>query len=158
MNERNALDPAIDSAEILRLAAARPRPPGGDYAGSVTPVEAHLLHVRGDARIVDVRTAEELDYVGRVPGVAHVPWRLRGAAGPNPDFVAQLRAVAAPTDRVLLLCRSAQRSHWAAIAATEAGFASAYNILEGFEGDLDANGQRGRLGGWRLHGLPWTQG
>jgi hypothetical protein len=34
----------------------------------------------------------------------------------------------------------------------------AYNILEGFEGDPDAAGQRNRLGGWRFHGLPWRQG
>ena len=34
----------------------------------------------------------------------------------------------------------------------------AYNVLEGFEGDVDTQGHRGRLGGWRLRGLPWRQG
>jgi hypothetical protein len=33
----------------------------------------------------------------------------------------------------------------------------AYNILEGFEGDPDSNGHRGRRGGWRMRGLPWRQ-
>jgi len=33
----------------------------------------------------------------------------------------------------------------------------AYNILGGFEGDADENGQRNRRGGWRFHGLPWRQ-
>jgi len=50
------------------------------------------------------------------------------------------------------------RSDAAAKALTAAGFRNAFNILEGFEGDLDADGQRGHLGGWRKHGLPWTQG
>jgi rhodanese-related sulfurtransferase len=50
------------------------------------------------------------------------------------------------------------RSHQAAIAATQAGWKEAYNILEGFEGDKDANGHRGTLGGWRKAGLPWIQG
>lgn len=158
MSDSTFLDPRTETDEILRAAAARPRPPGGDYAGSVTPVEAHLLRTRGVAKIVDVRTEEELEYVGRVPRAAHVPWRLRGASAPDPDFADKLRAVVSPDDVVLLLCRSAQRSHWAAIAATAAGFRSVYNVLEGFEGDLDDDGHRGKLGGWRYHGLPWAQG
>ncbi|MBS0465596.1 MAG: rhodanese-like domain-containing protein, partial [Proteobacteria bacterium] len=56
-----------------------------------------------------------------------------------------------------LLCRSGVRSIAAARRATELGM-EAYNILEGFEGDADANGQRNRRGGWRFHGLPWRQG
>ena len=45
----------------------------------------------------------------------------------------------------------------AARRATELGI-EAYNILEGFEGDPDENGQRGQRGGWRFRGLPWRQG
>jgi hypothetical protein len=30
-------------------------------------------------------------------------------------------------------------------------------VLEGFEGEIDAAGQRGKSGGWRFHGLPWLQ-
>jgi hypothetical protein len=48
------------------------------------------------------------------------------------------------------------RSIAAAKRATELGLA-AYNILEGFEGDPDAQAHRGRKGGWRYHGLPWRQ-
>jgi rhodanese-related sulfurtransferase len=58
---------------------------------------------------------------------------------------------------LLFLCRSGQRSSNAAKAATEAGFPDCYNILEGFEGNKDANGQRNRSGGWRACGLPWNQ-
>ena len=46
----------------------------------------------------------------------------------------------------------------AARLATEAGYGGCYNILEGFEGDKDANGQRNIVGGWRKAGLPWLQG
>jgi hypothetical protein len=30
-------------------------------------------------------------------------------------------------------------------------------VLEGFEGDKDANGRRNSIGGWRKAGLPWSQ-
>ena len=45
----------------------------------------------------------------------------------------------------------------AARRATELGI-TAYNILEGFEGEPDENGQRNRRSGWRFRGLPWRQG
>jgi rhodanese-related sulfurtransferase len=48
------------------------------------------------------------------------------------------------------------RSIAAAKRATELGV-QAYNILEGFEGDPDASGHRGKTGGWRMRGLPWRQ-
>ena len=60
-------------------------------------------------------------------------------------------------EAVMFLCRSGVRSHHAAIAATDAGWAEAYNILEGFEGDKDASGHRNVAGGWRKAGLPWVQ-
>jgi len=61
-------------------------------------------------------------------------------------------------DVVLPLCRSGKRSALAAEAAARSGFTSAFNVLEGFEGDLDENKRRGGRGGWRLRGLPWVQG
>jgi len=30
-------------------------------------------------------------------------------------------------------------------------------VLVGFEGELDAQQQRGHGDGWRFHGLPWLQ-
>jgi rhodanese-related sulfurtransferase len=58
---------------------------------------------------------------------------------------------------VLFLCRSGGRSRNAAVAMTAAGFGSCYNVAEGFEGDKDGEGHRGRVGGWKLAGLPWRQ-
>ena len=45
----------------------------------------------------------------------------------------------------------------AAMALTAAGFAKCYNLAEGFEGDHDAQGHRGKVGGWKHAGLPWVQ-
>ena len=36
------------------------------------------------------------------------------------------------------------------------GYASAFNVLHGFEGDKNAQGQR-VVNGWRVDGLPWRQ-
>ena len=73
----------------------------------------------------------------------------------NPHFLAQLKQQVDPEALVLFLCRSGARSHNAAALAAQAGYSECYNVLEGFEGDKDANGQRGKLGGWRHAGLPW---
>jgi rhodanese-related sulfurtransferase len=58
----------------------------------------------------------------------------------------------------MFLCRSGVRSDAAARVAAAAGYAKAFNVVEGFEGDKDADGHRGTLGGWRKAGLPWVQG
>ena len=110
------------------------------------------------ARIVDVRTQPEWEFVGRVPDAPLVEWRRYGEAGPNTDFVAELSRHAAREDAILFLCRSGVRSHHAAEVAARAGFARVFNVLEGFEGDLDNERRRGKLGGWRAAGLPWEQG
>ena len=63
-----------------------------------------------------------------------------------------------PKAPVMLLCRSGARSRAAAIALTEAGFAQAFNIAGGFEGDADGEGHRGNRNGWKAENLPWRQG
>jgi rhodanese-related sulfurtransferase len=142
---------------ILERAADRGREKGVPYAGFVTPSEAHRLMEAGVATLIDVRTRFEHEYVGRVPQTPLIEWKALGAAEPNPQFVAQLNALPDKRENLLFLCRSGVRSHAAAIAATEAGYDHAFNILEGFEGDLDESGHRGLLGGWRSAGLPWVQ-
>jgi rhodanese-related sulfurtransferase len=74
----------------------------------------------------------------------------------NPDFDAGVQAVGAGGKKLVLLCRSGVRSIAAAQRATALGL-QAYNILEGFEGDPDAQAHRGQTGGWRYRGLPWQQ-
>ena len=143
--------------DILNRADGRGRESGLTYAGAVTPAEAWQLHQAGAARIIDVRTEPEWLYVGHVPHTQLVPWRQFRAQQPDPQFLQNLAAAADPAQPVLFLCRSAQRSHQAANLAAQHGW-RAYNILEGFEGDKDASGQRNTCGGWRHAGLPWYQG
>jgi len=145
--------------EILQLAQSRARELKLPYEGAVTPREAHeLLQLAPGARLIDVRTKAEWDWVGRVPGAIEIEWQDYPAKQLNPHFIQTLRHSVTTESVLIFLCRSGQRSSAAAKAATEAGFPDCYNVLEGFEGNKDANGQRNRSGGWRHAGLPWNQG
>ncbi|QLA82796.1 rhodanese-like domain-containing protein [Acidovorax sp. JMULE5] len=131
--------------------------PAEGYAGDVTPQQAWQWVQAGQAVLVDVRSDAEREWVGQVPGSIAVAWKQWPGMAMNADFDAQMRTAVPEGARAVLLCRSGVRSIAAARRATELGI-TAYNILEGFEGDADAQGQRGKKGGWRFHGLPWKQG
>ncbi len=144
--------------EILLAAQDRARDLKLSYAGALLPAEAHaLMHALPDARLVDVRTRAELEWVGKVPGSVAIEWNSWPGGGRNLDFITDFDALVDRSATVMLLCRSGVRSHHAAIALARVGYAKAYNVLQGFEGDKDPGGQRNRLGGWRAAGLPWTQ-
>jgi len=145
--------------DILALAQTRGQALERPYAGELTPSEAYeLLQQAPGAKIVDVRTRAEWDWVGRIPGAIEIEWNQYPGGVRNPNFVAELKRQVDPESLVMFLCRSGVRSIGAATAATEAGYGACYNILEGFEGDKDANGHRNNIGGWRRAGLPWHQG
>lgn len=127
------------------------------YTGSISPVDAWALFQAGYASIVDVRTNEERKFVGYVENTLHVPWATGTAFNRNPRFAKELEAKVKKDQLVLLLCRSGNRSAYAAEAAHKAGFQQIYNILEGFEGDLNDARQRGHFNGWRHRHLPWVQ-
>ena len=146
-----------DSQDILAGAERNARETGLPFAGSLTPDQAWILVQRGDAILVDVRTDEELKFVGHVPGSRHVAWQTGPGLVRNPRFLKELEQKAGKDGALLLLCRSGKRSAAAAEAAAKAGFARVYNVLEGFEGEKDSNHHRGEAGGWRRRGLPWVQ-
>ena len=129
------------------------------YAGDITPQQAHDWQQQGQGLIIDVRTSAEQDWVGFVPSAEALPWKEYPAMEVNPGFDQRVQQLAAshPGKSLLFLCRSGARSIDAATRATALGLGPCYNILEGFEGSLDAEGHRGRLGGWRYRGLPWQQ-
>jgi rhodanese-related sulfurtransferase len=141
------------------------------YAGDITPEEAWKLLVDNpETVLVDCRTAAEWRFVG-VPDlsslardVVYVEWNTTDG-NHNDGFVDDLVAAGvAPREDprasrgrpVVFLCRSGNRSIGAAEAATEAGIAPSYNVLDGFEGHLDKDGHRGGTG-WKAVGLPWKQ-
>ncbi|MDR3368123.1 MAG: rhodanese-like domain-containing protein [Rhodoferax sp.] len=126
------------------------------YAGDVSVTLAYQWFEAGEAVLVDVRTDAERAWVGFVPGAEPVAWKQWPGMDMNPEFDQQLKAAVPEGKKVLLLCRSGVRSVAAAKRATELGL-TAYNILDGFEGDPDEHAQRNRRGGWRFNGLPWRQ-
>lgn len=143
-------------AEGVLLASHTPRPAQG-YAGDVSPLLAWQWVQRSQAVLVDVRTDAEREWVGQVPGAVAVAWKQWPGMAMNPDFDTQLRAAVPQGGTAVLLCRSGVRSVAAARRAAALGL-QAYNVLGGFEGALDAQGQRGHCEGWRWSGLPWRQG
>jgi rhodanese-related sulfurtransferase len=136
------------------------------YAGDITPEEAwKLLADDPEAVLVDCRTSAEWRFVG-VPDtsslerdVVYVEWS-RTDGTHNDGFVDDLlEKIGAGSENerpVVFLCRSGNRSIGAAEAATEAGIGPSYNVLDGFEGNLDSDGHRGGTG-WKAIGLPWRQ-
>lgn len=142
---------------VLALAQEAAQAAGLPYAGGVPPEQAWALVQTGAAVLIDVRTAEERKFVGHIPGSAHVAWATGTSLTRNPRFARELEAKVRKDEPVLLLCRSGKRSALAAEAATKAGFTSVFNVLEGFEGELNAAQQRGGSDGWRFRGLPWVQ-
>ncbi len=156
----------IDEAVPANLTSGLRHDAGGDamaqvqpadgYAGDVSPQLAWAWVQAGEAVLVDVRTDAERAWVGFVPGAEALAWKQWPGMAMNSDFDAGIQALGAGGKKLVLLCRSGVRSVAAAQRATELGL-QAYNILEGFEGDPDANAHRGQRGGWRFHGLPWRQ-
>lgn len=140
----------VVSKDVLSVKAAQ------GYAGDVLPELAWHWVQSGEAVLVDVRSDAERAWVGFVPEAKPLAWKQWPVVDVNPAFDASIQAIGAEGKKIVLLCRSGVRSVAAAQRATQLGL-EAYNILEGFEGDPDANAHRGMLGGWRKRGLPWRQ-
>jgi rhodanese-related sulfurtransferase len=135
------------------------------YAGDISAEEAwKKLAGDGRAQLVDVRTLAEWNFVG-VPDLSSlgrqvhcIEWQQFPSGARNPGFVAEAAQALGDKDApVMLLCRSGARSRAAAIALTEAGYAQAFNVAGGFEGDIDEEGHRGHRDGWKARNLPWRQ-
>jgi len=135
------------------------------YAENVTPSEAYVeLQADPLAVLVDVRTSAEWSYVG-LPDLTQagkrviaLQWQHFPDGTLNTSFVQQLREAGVDEGTpIYFLCRSGVRSAAAAKAATAAGLGPAYNVSEGFEGQLGSDGHRD-VNGWKAAGLPWSQG
>jgi rhodanese-related sulfurtransferase len=135
------------------------------YAGDVSPLDAYAeLQADQPAVLVDVRTSAEWSYVG-LPDLTQIgkrviflEWQHFPDGTLNGSFVEQLRAAGVGEGvPIYFLCRSGARSAAAAEAATAAGLGPAYNVSDGFEGQLGPNGHR-TVSGWKVAALPWRQG
>ncbi len=155
---------------MTQLATTRAEPNSRDsqspYAGDIASSQAwKVLAERPDAVLIDVRTQAEWAYVG-VPDLgplgktAHfIEWQRYPGLDRKPGFARQVAAAGITKEQtVLLLCRSGARSAHAAAELTALGYRNCFNVVDGFEGGLDAESHRGRLGGWKATNLSWKQG
>jgi rhodanese-related sulfurtransferase len=142
----------------------------GNY---VTAQEAYDMWkaAPGRVHIIDVRTPEEYVFVGHAEMARNIPilfvkheWNAdinEFAVEPNPDFISEVKRLFAPTDTLLVMCRSGDRSALAVNALAKAGFVNVYNIIDGMEGDkVDDPGSthhgKRMKNGWKNCGSPWT--
>ena len=118
-----------------------------------------MLQAQPDAVLIDVRMEIESLYVGRPPGAINVPWYEYPDLTPHPEqFVKLVEAeVTDKTVPLLLICRSGKRTLDAGLALEAAGYTDVYNVLHGFEGELNDQFHRSTVSGWRFDGLPWEQ-
>ncbi|MEC9375053.1 MAG: rhodanese-like domain-containing protein [Pseudomonadota bacterium] len=137
------------------------------YAGDVSAADAwEALKSDSAAVLVDVRTQIEwtligtpdLESVGKEP--IYLQWVT--SAGPNKNFVEELRLALAERNThkaapIYFMCQSGGRSKIAASQCSSLGYLSAYNVSDGFEGDLDNHQHRNSFNGWKASGLPWVQ-
>ena len=143
----------------------------GPLVGEVSPGEAwQILEDTSSALLIDVRTRAEWGFVG-VPDLSEVgqstvfvEWASFPDMSANPQFVAEvMEAIGDNTPGTLLfICRSGARSFRAATTIAEhfvriGVSGECLNVAEGFEGDLDPQGHRGRHNGWKARGLAWRQ-
>lgn len=125
----------------------------------LSPEQAHdILEKSPNTLLIDCRTESEFYYVGHPIDAVNIEWNMGIDFEVNPHFTDQVLKMAGRKDRqIILICRSGKRSVDAGYALEEEGFTNVSNVLEGFEGELDAKHHRGTLGGWRMRGLPWRQ-
>lgn len=125
------------------------------------------------ALFIDVRTKGEFMFLGS-PTVTdmNIPymeiddptgWDAKGkhyTMAPNSDFVAAVAALVAQhhlgkNDPIIVICRSGDRSSRAADLLQKDGYTKVYSVVDGFEGDMGADGKRD-VNGWKNANLPWT--
>lgn len=126
-----------------------------NYAGDIAPRDAYdLLTEDAAATLIDCRTEQEWAAIGvpSLPQTRLVEW-VSSTGVPNPRFVEQATPGLEPDHTIVIICRSGARSAAASNVLAAAGFTNVFNVLEGFEGDLNAVGIR--VGGWQQAGLPW---
>ena len=137
----------------------------------VDAVAASQMATAKKAVIVDIRTPQEYQLIGHIPGTYNIPVSFWGkwddqkksfGCEPNPDFVKQF-ATAFPDKNgaYILMCRSGHRSAKAVKTLQQAGYANLYQMWDGFEGvavsdKTSPNFGKKMVDGWKNKNLPWT--
>ena len=104
----------------------------------VTPAQARDMMAKGDALVVDVRDAPEVQQSGKVAGAVHVS---RGMLEFRADPASPYHDKNFATDKtVLVYCASGGRSALAGKTLKDLGYERVYN-LGGFKDWADAGGE-----------------
>ncbi|HRX83735.1 MAG TPA: rhodanese-like domain-containing protein [Phycisphaerae bacterium] len=123
----------------------------------IDPTAAKQQLDDGSAIYLDVRSQREFAE-GHVPGALNIPifdFDGAGMMAPNHDFPRVVAAVVPRDVKVIIGCKSGQRSAQAAEYMTQAGWQRVCNLLGGLHGQTNMLGQRTQPG-WLGSGLPVT--
>jgi rhodanese-related sulfurtransferase len=144
------------------------------------PQEVYEFKTKDSAQtlLVDIRTPSELQFVGYTPLIdGNVPYisydysewdsKIKEYKREfNSGFVGQLEGLLAKVGlagkkdtRIILMCRSGDRSARAADLMAKSGYTNVWSAIEGFEGDKAKEGPtKGKrtVNGWKNANLPWT--
>ncbi len=129
-----------------------------------------ILQNNSNSILIDVRTKEEVEFVGFVDlsktnaKTIYLPWKIYPQMANDEAFTDKLSALIAevfpasnPEEiELLFMCRSGNRSFEAAMFMSDFGY-KCYNLANGFEGSHDASMHRGTVSGWKVENLPWKQ-
>ena len=144
-----ALEAAMEAGRQIMLVAQK-------AAGKDEPKADDMFEVGCVSSILQMLKLPDGTVKVLVEGIQRANTKLISDNGEH--FVAEVEQLGLPKDaEILCICRSGARSASAASALTQAGYTNAWNVAEGFEGDKDASGHRGSIGGWKAAGLPWVQ-
>ena len=132
---------------------------------NITSIECfNKLSEISNSYLIDVRTRPEWTYVGAPDlssinkNVIFISWQVYPEMGTNKFFENQiLESSIKKDDNLYFICRSGNRSNNAAKFLTSLGFSNCINVIDGFEGKINHEGQRALIDGWQFNNLPWKQ-
>jgi len=122
-----------------------------------------ILKNQKNSILIDVRTFEEINFVGAVDAMQFenrmlfLPWQVLPQMQLNTNFNTELLTQIDTSQELFFICRTGGRSNQSAELALKIGYKKCHNIINGFEGDLDNQFQRGKINGWKASNLPWRQ-
>lgn len=134
------------------------------YKGDLLPKQAWEMLMNDDKSfLIDVRTILECHYVGQpylnkfANKLITLEWRQAPNMELNENFGKLIsKVIPNKESKLIFLCSRGGRSMEAAKYMTDAGY-ECYNILHGFDGDIDNQGHRGATNGWKADKLAWRQ-
>lgn len=171
----------LNTASALEIAQDKvPESKRTDTHHYLTPKEAYEFMEKDAANtlFIDIRTPYEVQFVGHTELMdANIPYLTYDYSGWdektkeykrsfNSGFATQVedalakKSMAGKKDaRIILMCRSGDRSARAADLLLKSGYTNVWSQIEGFEGDKASSGEtKGKrtVNGWKNDGLPWT--